>query len=113
MTLYLIKLLIVTGATTILLRAFPFIAFNTGKRSPKAIGELGSLISPAAIAMLVGYCFCTYFDDFTFTEKLYGAAEWIAGLLVIVLHLLFKNPLLSIIAGTIAYMMLLQYWVLA
>ena len=29
------------------------------------------------------------------------------------LHLLFKNPLLSIIAGTIAYMMMLQYWVLA
>jgi len=105
---YLLKLLLATGAVTILLRAFPFLAFGTGRKPPAFVGELGRLISPAAIAMLIVYCFCICFRDADFSEKLYGAAEWIAGATVIALHLRFKNPLLSIIAGTAVYMLLVQ-----
>jgi len=107
-TAYLVKLLLATGAVTILLRAFPFIAFGSGKQPPAFVKTLGQLISPAAIAMLVVYCFCSYFNDVSFAGKSYGAAEWIAGLVVIGLHFLLKNPLLSIISGTAVYMVLVQ-----
>ena len=53
---YLGALLLATGLTTILLRAFPFICFGGGRREqPRFIRELGRLISPAAIAMLIVY----------------------------------------------------------
>ena len=107
-TAYLLTLLFATGTVTILLRAFPFLAFGRGGKPPAFVGELGLLISPAAIAMLIVYCFCACFSGVSFAEKLYGAAEWIAGATVIVLHLRFRNPLLSIIAGTAVYMLLVQ-----
>ncbi len=105
---YMIALLVATGATTILLRAFPFLAFGTVKTPPRAVVELGRLISPAAIAMLVVYCFCCCFNNVSFLEKACGSAELIAGAVVVILQLLKKNPLLSIIAGTGIYMVLIQ-----
>ncbi len=106
--MYLIKLLIATGFVTIFLRAFPFIAFDTGKKPPKSVTDLGLLISPAAIAMLVVYCYCLYFQNTGFAEKYYGLSEWLAGITVIAMHLLLKNPLVSIISGTVVYMLLTQ-----
>lgn len=107
-TAYLFGLLLATGATTILLRAFPFLLFGSGRKPPAAIDEVGRLISPGAIAMLVVYCICARFDGFTFAQKAFGAAEAIASLAVIALQIKFKNPLLSILVGTVIYMVLIQ-----
>ncbi len=107
-TAYLIGLLIATGLTTLLLRAVPFLAFGTVKNPPQAVVDLGRLISPAAIAMLAVYCYCCYFNGTSFLEKACGSAEFSAGAVVIALHLLKGNPLLSIVSGTLVYMFLIQ-----
>lgn len=108
MTQYLILLLLVTGVTNYFLRAFPFLLFGTAQKPPAAVTELGTLISPAAIAMLVVYCYCSCFKGIPFADKFFGIAEWSAGIVVVVLHLWRGNPLLSIIAGTAVYMVMIQ-----
>ena len=109
MTLYLFQLVLVTAAVTLLLRAFPFIAFGRGNRPPELIRYIGEVVSPAAIAMLVVYCYWAYFKTRPFSAT-YGwnLPEIAAGALVIGLHLWKRNPLLSIIAGVILYMFLVQ-----
>ena len=108
MTTYLILLTVATGVTTFLLRAFPFILFDRGKKSSTFLEDIGRLISPAAIAMLIVYCFSSCFDKVSFADKYYGASEWIAAAVVILLQLKWKNPMVSIIAGTAVYMVLIQ-----
>ncbi len=110
MTQYLILLLLVTGVTNYFLRAFPFLLFGTAQKPPAAVTELGTLISPAAIAMLVVYCYCSYFKEFPLDhpDKFFGLAEWTAGIVVVLLHLWKGNPLFSIIAGTAVYMVMIQ-----
>lgn len=108
MTQYLILLLLVTGVTNYFLRAFPFLLFGTVQKPPAAITELGTLISPAAIAMLVVYCYFACFKGVAFAEKMFGISEWTAGIVVVALHLWKGNPLLSILAGTAVYMVMIQ-----
>jgi branched-subunit amino acid transport protein AzlD len=107
-TAYLWSLIGVTAAVTILLRSFPFLLFGSGKRTPDGISYLGKVLSPAAIAMLVVYCFGCYFRDRPPMEFGYGAAELIAAAVVVGLQLWKKNPLCSILAGTAVYMILIQ-----
>ena len=109
MTRYLILLVLVTGGITFLLRAFPFIAFGRGQQQPEIVRYIGRTVSPAAIAMLVVYCFCVYFKARPFSSA-YGwnLPEIAAGALVIGLHLWKRNALLSIIAGVVLYMLLIQ-----
>ena len=75
--LHLVCLTIVTAGVTFLLRAFPFLAFGQTKdgRPPKIVSYLGRMVSPAAIAMLVVYCFCSYFKDRSLAERNYGIVE--------------------------------------
>ena len=109
MTRYLILLVLVTGGVTFLLRAFPFIAFGRGNKPPEIIHYLGQAVSPAAIAMLVVYCYLAYFKARPFTAASgWNLPEIAAGALVIGLHIWKRNPLLSIIAGVILYMFLVQ-----
>lgn len=107
-TPYLISLICVTAGVTVLLRAFPFLLFGSGKKTPGGIVYLGKVLSPAAIAMLVVYCFGCYFRDRPPMEFGYGAAELIAAAAVVGLQLWKKNPLCSILAGTAVYMILVQ-----
>lgn len=107
-TAYLCALILVTAGVTIFLRAFPFLLFGTGAKTPPVIEYLGKVLSPAAIAMLVIYCFGCYFRDRPPLQYGYGLAELIAALVVTGLQLWKKNPLLSIVAGTAVYMFLVQ-----
>ncbi|MBR6371942.1 MAG: AzlD domain-containing protein [Victivallales bacterium] len=108
--LYLICLVLVTATVTFLLRAFPFLAFGHTKNghTPQIVSYLGRMVSPAAIAMLVVYCYCSYFQGHTLPEMHYGIAELAAGIVVVLLQLWRRNPLLSILAGTALYMLLVQ-----
>ena len=109
-TTYLFLMTVTMAGVTLLLRAFPFLAFGHAKdgRPPRIITYLGQVISPAAIAMLVVYCFCTYFKDTPLPQKSWGMAELLAGLTVIGLQLWQRNPLISILIGTALYMFLVQ-----
>ena len=107
-TEYLLLLTAVTAGVTFLLRALPFLLFGTGKRPPALVLCIGKVLSPAAIAMLVVYCFACYAKDRPPADHMFGLAETAAAVVVVVLQLWKRNPLLSILAGTAVYMILVQ-----
>jgi branched-subunit amino acid transport protein AzlD len=106
--MYVLAVIAVAGGVTLLLRAFPFLFFCTKGKAPEIVSYLGRVVSPAAIAMLVVYCFVSYFIKRPPAENFFGAAELAAGAVVVAVHMLKRNPLLSIIVGTALYMVLVQ-----
>lgn len=102
-TLHALLMVLIMGAVTHLIRAFPFIIFSLTGKPPKIAVYLGRALSPAAIAMLVVYCFRNVELSFC------GAIpELTASLAVVLLHLWKRNPLISITSGTIIYMVMLR-----
>lgn len=88
---------------TYALRVLPFVVFGK-KNPPDVILFLGRVISPAAIAMLVIYCF----KDVQILSGNFAIPELFATITVVGLHLWLKNPLLSILVGTAVYIYLVQ-----
>ena len=95
----------VMAVITALLRFLPFLIFKGKASTPAIVEKLGRLLPSAVIAMLVVYCM----KDVHFS----GAAGYlpvlIASLLVGVLHIWKRNTLLSVISGTVCYMLLVQF----
>lgn len=90
---------------TMCTRFLPFIFFRADRATPRYIQKLGKLLPYAVIGLLVVYCL----KGVTFTTGSYGLPELISILVIAVLHVWKKNTLLSIFAGTAAYMLLIQY----
>lgn len=95
-------LVAVMAGVTILLRFLPFLLFS--KDTPKAVLYLGEVLPRAIMAMLVVYCL----KNVSLRSVPYGIPEVISVLLVIILHKWKHNTLLSILAGTVCYMVLVQ-----
>ncbi len=102
-TMHALLMVLIMGAVTHLIRAFPFIIFSLTGKPPKIAIYLGRALSPAAIAMLIVYCFRNV--ELTCSAVM---PEVTASAAVILLHIWKKNPLISITAGTILYMFLLR-----
>lgn len=94
----------VMALCTILTRALPFWIFGGKKQLPETVNYLGRVLPPAIMAILVVYCLKNV-DVFQGSR---GLPEFMAVGLVAVLHLWKKNTLLSIGAGTVFYMALVQ-----
>lgn len=90
---------------TALLRFLPFLIFKGKASTPKLVEKLGRLLPSAVIAMLVVYCL----KDMNFSATADYLPAIIAGLLTGVLHVWKGNTLLSVISGTVCYMLLVQY----
>ena len=95
-------LVAVMAGITILIRFLPFLVFR--KHTPKPILYLGEVLPYAIMGMLVVYCL----KHISFTAGSRGIPELISVLLVVVLHKWKHNTLLSIPAGTVCYMLLVQ-----
>ena len=65
---------------------------------------MGRVLPYAVMAMLVVYCL----KGISFVQMPFGLPELISVVLVVVLHVWKRNTLLSIIGGTVCYMMLVQ-----
>lgn len=96
-------LIAVMSLVTIFLRALPFLVFS-GRRIPDTIRYLGDVLPPAVMGMLVVYCL----RSVSIVRYPHGLPEFISCLLVAVLQVWRRNSLLSILAGTIAYMIFLR-----
>ena len=98
-------LVAVMAVVTFLTRALPFLLFGRGGgEPPKVVLYLGRFLPPAVIAMLIVYCY----RGTGFADPSGWAPGLIAGLTVVVLHVWKKNNMLSIVGGTILYMVLVQ-----
>lgn len=92
----------VVTAGTMITRFLSFIIF----REQNALMDyLSKMLPAAAMAMLVVYSFK---DVNVFTGS-HGIPEFVAALLTILLQIFAKNVLISMAAGTICYMYLVQY----
>ena len=95
----------IIALVTALTRFLPFFAFGGGRKTPKIIEKLGGLLPYSIMGMLVVYCL----KGMRFTSGLSGfMPEIISVLVVSVLYVWRRNTLLSIIAGTVCYMLLVQ-----
>jgi branched-subunit amino acid transport protein AzlD len=99
---YSLLLIAVIAVVTALIRFLPFLVFRKG--TPKVVLYLGEVLPYAIMGMLVVYCL----KNISFTGSTHGIPELAAVLLVVVLHKWKHNTLLSIAAGTVCYMALVQ-----
>ncbi len=95
-------LIAVMAGITALIRFLPFLVFRKG--TPGPVLYLGEVLPYAIMGMLVVYCL----RNISFVSSPHGIPELLSVLLVIVLHKWKHNTLLSIPAGTVCYMLLVQ-----
>lgn len=94
----------IMAIVTIALRFIPFLAIRGDKPTPAIIEYLGKVLPYAIMGMLVIYCV----RGISFAKTADWAPIVIASALVAGLHVAFKNTLLSILGGTVCYMLLVQ-----
>ncbi len=92
------------AAGSIAMRFIPPLLFPNNKKHPKIIDELTPMIPPAVIGLLAVYSM----KDICVFSGNHGMPEIVATAAVIFIHLLKRNMLLSIIVGTVCYMLLLR-----
>ena len=89
-------IILAVALTTFATRVLPFLIFPKGKEIPEVVRYLGRVLTPAVIGMLVIYCL----KGTTLSE--------LPVLVTAGLHIWKRNNLLSIGAGTVLYMFLIQ-----
>ena len=101
---YAIAMIAVIALVTAALRFLPFFIFRGNRKTPKYIEYLGKVLPYAIMGMLVVYCL----KSVNFMALSNWLPQLIASALVVLIHLWKRNTLLSIISGTIVYMLLVQ-----
>ena len=94
----------VIALVTALIRFLPFIVFNGSRKTPKIIEKLGKILPYAIMGMLVVYCL----KDTSFESVSGYLPALISSLLVGLLYVWKRNTLISIICGTVCYMLFVQ-----
>lgn len=97
-------LIIAMSGVTILLRFLPFIIFKGNKEIPSLIIYLGDILPAAAIGMLVVYCL----REINIMVYPFGLFELLASLVVVIVQLYKRNSVISILLGTLTYIVLLN-----
>jgi len=105
MNTYAIATIAVASLVTAALRFAPFLIFGRGRQTPKLVTYLGKVLPYAIMGMLVVYCL----KDISVTAAPFGIPELLGCLIVGALHVWKRNTLLSIGAGTICYMLMVQF----
>ena len=96
-------LIAIMAVVTMLLRFLPFMIFRD-RETPSYITFLGKYLPYSIMGMLVVYCL----KGVSVTVSPFGIPELISVVLVAVLHIWKRNSLISIVSGTVCYMLLIQ-----
>ena len=96
--------IVIISLITIVLRALPFILLK-GRKTPAWIEYMGRVLPFAVIGMLVVYCL----KGISFTTPAGFAPALIATAVVVLSYVWKQNTLISIISGTVIYMILVQF----
>ena len=99
-----IALIVVMTAVTMGLRFLPFLLLGDKRQTPPFISYLGRVLPFAIMGMLVVYCL----KDVSLTQVSSLAPAAISVAVTAGLHLWRHNTLLSILGGTVCYMLLVQ-----
>ena len=90
---------------TVIMRFIPFVLFPDNKPTPKFIRYLGTVLPAAVFGLLMIYAL----KGVSLLQGSHGIPELIAIVITAAVHLWKKQMLLSISAGTICYMLLVQF----
>ena len=102
--MYKIALIAVAALVTMSTRFLPFLIFGEKRKTPELVLYLGKVLPCAIMGMLVVYCL----KEVKPLAYPYGLPELLGIVFVAALHLWKRNSLLSIGAGTVFYMILVQ-----
>lgn len=101
---YILLGIITMSLVTIALRFIPFI-FLSDKKEYKTLNYLSKVLPCAIMGMLVVYCL----KDVNFNSVNNFVPELIASGIVSISYVIKRKTLLSIIVGTVVYMILVQF----
>lgn len=90
---------------TMATRFLPFLVFSSRKPTPEYIQYLGKALPSAVFGMLVVYCL----KNVQLSGGSHGIPEAVSIGVVAALHFRKRQMLLSIAAGTVCYMLLVQF----
>lgn len=90
---------------TMLTRFLPFVIFNENRKTPEFIQYIGKFLPSAIFGMLVVYCL----RNVSILQGSHGLPELISIFVTGCLHLWKRQMLLSILGGTVCYMLLLHF----
>ena len=102
---YTLLAVVIAASITAALRFAPFLIFGRGRKVSPLLKHLGKVLPYAIMGMLVVYCL----KDLSFTQAPFGIPEVIGCATVAGLHTWKRNTLLSIGAGTLCYMLMVQW----
>lgn len=105
MNFYPLLVILTAVVITVLIRFLPFMLFSREKKLPRWVKYLGDILPPAVMSVLLVYCL----RSLDFTAVGHGIPELVSVTAVILLHIWKRNTLLSIGAGTVLYMILVQF----
>ena len=103
--LHSLAIVAVAALVTAGLHFLPFLLFGENRKTPQIITYLGTVLPSAIMGMLVVYCL----KDVSFSAPGGWLPQLIGCLVVAGLHIWKRNTLLSIGAGTLCYMLLVQF----
>lgn len=102
--LHTLLLIAVIALVTVLTRALPFLVWRNGGQVPPTVRYLGRVLPGAMMALLIVYAL----RNVQFIAAPHGLPELLAIAAVAALHLWKRNSLISILGGTVVYMLLVQ-----
>ena len=102
---YAALVILTAGVVTAGLRFLPFAVFNGKRETPEYITYLGKVLPYAIMAMLVVYCL----RGISFSASPYGIPELVSTAVVVLAHVWKRSSILSIVSGTVCYMLLVQF----
>lgn len=90
---------------TVIMRYLPFLLFPDNKPTPPFIHYMGKVLPPAVFGFLVIYAL----KNVSILDGSHGIPELIAIAITAAAHLWKKQMLISIAAGTVSYMLMVQF----
>ena len=96
--------ILIMGLVTLATRLLPVLIFGRGEKVPDYILYLGKVVPFTAMGLLIVYCL----KDVSVVESPHGLPELIALAIVSGPYLWKRNTILSVVIGTVVYMVLVQ-----
>ena len=99
-----VLIILVMGIVTLATRIFPVFIFGRNEQVPDFVLYLGRVVPYTAMGLLIVYCL----KDVSIFSGSHALPEIISLVVVSVTYLLKRNTILSVVIGTILYMVLVQ-----
>lgn len=105
-TSYFLLAVLLSALITFGLRALPFLAFSGSRKMPSSLERLGQTLPSAIMAVLIVYCM----KDIPSGGISAAIPKLLAASVVCISYKWRHQTLLSILLGTVSYMMLLHFF---